>query len=80
MARGTVKWFNSQKGYGFIQPQGGGGKDVFVHISAVEKPGLSALNEGQIVEYEEASNKAKRRQRILKFNADCGCCLQQNPR
>jgi CspA family cold shock protein len=43
MARGTVKWFNSQKGYGFIQPQGGG-KDVFVHISAVEKAGLSGLN------------------------------------
>src|SRR5438445_7921155 len=42
MARGTVKWFNSQKGYGFIQPQGGGGKDVFVHISAVERAGLIA--------------------------------------
>jgi len=59
MARGTVKWFNSQKGYGFIQPQGGGGKDVFVHISAVEKAGLRGLNEGQIVEYEEVSNKGK---------------------
>jgi CspA family cold shock protein len=59
MARGTVKWFNSQKGYGFIQPQSGGGKDVFVHISAVEKAGLSSLNEGQIVEYEEVSNKGK---------------------
>ena len=46
MARGTVKWFNSQKGYGFIQPQGGGGKDVFVHISAVEKAGLPGLDEG----------------------------------
>jgi cold shock protein len=45
MARGNVKWFNSQKGYGFIQPQGGG-KDVFVHISAVEKAGLAGLNEG----------------------------------
>jgi cold shock protein len=55
MATGTVKWFNSQKGYGFIQPQGGGGKDVFVHISAVEKAGLSGLNEGQIVEYDEVS-------------------------
>jgi CspA family cold shock protein len=52
MARGTVKWFNSQKGYGFIQPQGGGGKDVFVHISAVERAGLSSLNEGQVIEYE----------------------------
>ena len=46
MARGTVKWFNPTKGYGFIQPQGGG-KDVFVHISAVERAGLSTLNEGQ---------------------------------
>ena len=59
MATGTVKWFNSQKGYGFIQPQGGGGKDVFVHITAVEKAGLSGLNEGQIVEYDEVSNKGK---------------------
>jgi cold shock protein len=58
MARGTVKWFNSQKGYGFIQPQGGG-KDVFVHISAVEKAGLPGLNEGQTVEYEEVSNRGK---------------------
>jgi CspA family cold shock protein len=47
MARGTVKWFNSQKGYGFIQPQGGGGRDVFVHISAVERAGLPRLNEGR---------------------------------
>jgi CspA family cold shock protein len=59
MAKGTVKWFNATKGYGFIQPQGGGGKDVFVHISAVERAGLSTLNEGQIVEYEEVSNKGK---------------------
>jgi cold shock protein len=58
MARGTVKWFNSQKGYGFIQPQNGG-KDVFVHISAVEKAGLTSLNEGQTVEYEEVANKGK---------------------
>ena len=57
MATGTVKWFNSQKGYGFIQPQGGGGKDVFVHISAVEK--VSSLNERQIVEYQEVANKGK---------------------
>jgi CspA family cold shock protein len=53
-----VKWFNSQKGYGFIQPQTGG-KDVFVHISAVERAGLSGLNEGQVVEYEEVANKGK---------------------
>ena len=51
MASGTVKWFNSQKGYGFIQPTGGG-KDVFVHISAVERAGLSSLNEGQKVSFE----------------------------
>jgi CspA family cold shock protein len=59
MAKGTVKWFNPAKGYGFIQPSGGGGKDVFVHISAVERAGLSSLNEGQIVEYEEVSNRGK---------------------
>ncbi len=59
MASGTVKWFNSQKGYGFIQPTGGGGKDVFVHISAVEQAGLSSLNEGQTVEYEIESNRGK---------------------
>jgi CspA family cold shock protein len=58
MARGTVKWFNSQKGYGFIQPQDGG-RDVFVHISAVERAGLPGLNEGQVVEYEEVSNRGK---------------------
>ena len=58
MARGTVKWFNSQKGYGFIQPQGGG-KDVFVPISAVERAGLSSLNDGQAIEYEEVTNKGK---------------------
>jgi len=58
MARGTVKWFNAQKGYGFIQPQGGG-KDVFVHISAVERAGLGSLNEGQVIEYEEVANKGK---------------------
>ena len=46
------------KGYGFIQPQGGG-KDVFFHISAVERAGLSRLNEGQVVEFEEVSNKGK---------------------
>ena len=59
MARGTVKWFNPTKGYGFIQPTDGRGKDVFVHISAVEKAGLSTLQEGQAVEYEEVSNKGK---------------------
>ena len=57
MATGTVKWFNPMKGYGFIQPQGGGGKDVFVHISAVERAGLTSLNEGQVVEYELESTR-----------------------
>jgi CspA family cold shock protein len=59
MATGTVKWFNPTKGYGFIQPSGGGGRDVFVHISAVERAGLSSLNEGQTVEYEIESNRGK---------------------
>ena len=58
MDTGTVKWFNPTKGYGFIQPQDGG-KDVFVHISAVERAGLSSLNEGQVVEYELVSNRGK---------------------
>ena len=52
MPTGTVKWFNSQKGYGFIQPDSGG-KDVFVHVSAVERAGLYSLNEGQKVSYDE---------------------------
>ena len=50
MNNGTVKWFNAQKGYGFIQPEGGG-KDVFVHISAVERAGLLELREGQRVSF-----------------------------
>ena len=58
MARGTVKWFNSQKGYGFIQPTDGG-RDVFVHISAVERAGLSSLNEGQQIEFEIEDNRGK---------------------
>jgi len=51
MSTGTVKWFNAQKGYGFIQPDDGG-KDVFVHISAVERAGMGGLNEGQKVSFE----------------------------
>ena len=56
MSTGTVKWFNSQKGFGFIQPDDGG-KDVFVHISAVERAGMSNLNEGQKLSYELAEDK-----------------------
>ncbi len=58
MATGTVKWFNATKGYGFIQPDGGG-KDVFVHISAVEKVGLRSLNEGAKVSYDVVANRGK---------------------
>ena len=58
MARGTVKWFNPTKGYGFIQPQEGG-KDVFVHISAVERAGMSSLNEGQKLTFDVVSERGK---------------------
>ena len=58
MSMGTVKWFNATKGYGFIQPDDGG-KDVFVHISAVEKAGLRGLNDGQKVTYEEKEERGK---------------------
>jgi CspA family cold shock protein len=58
MAQGTVKWFNSQKGFGFIQPDNGG-SDVFVHISAVEAAGLRGLNEGQKISYEVKSDRGK---------------------
>ena len=56
MNNGTVKWFNTQKGYGFIQPEGGG-KDVFVHISAVERAGLRELKEGQRVSFEIVTDR-----------------------
>jgi CspA family cold shock protein len=58
MATGTVKWFNTQKGYGFIVSDDGG-KDIFVHISAVERSGLRSLTEGQKVEYELQNDKGK---------------------
>ena len=56
MPNGTVKWFNSQKGYGFIEPEDGG-KDVFVHISAVERAGLSGLADGQKVSFEIVTDR-----------------------
>jgi CspA family cold shock protein len=58
MANGTVKWFNGTKGFGFIQPEQGG-RDVFVHISALEAAGLRGLNEGQKISYEMATNNGK---------------------
>jgi cold shock protein len=58
VAIGTVKWFNATKGYGFIQPDSGG-KDIFVHISAVEKAGLRSLAEGTKVSYELVANRGK---------------------
>ena len=58
MATGTVKWFNPAKGFGFIQPDSGG-KDVFVHISALERAGLSTLNEGATVDCEIVSDRGK---------------------
>jgi cold shock protein len=56
MSTGTVKWFNNQKGFGFIQPEHGD-KDVFVHISAVERAGMSTLNEGQKVAFDVVADK-----------------------
>ena len=65
MSTGIVKWFNPTKGYGFIQPDGGG-KDVFVHVSAVEKAGLGSLNEGAKVSYEVVANRGKESAENLK--------------
>jgi cold shock protein len=56
MTMGTVKWFNNQKGFGFIQPEDGS-KDVFVHISAVERAGMSTLNEGQKVSFDVVADR-----------------------
>jgi CspA family cold shock protein len=56
MAKGTVKWFNGQKGFGFIQPDEGGA-DVFVHVSAVERAGMRGLNEGQKIEFDVVADR-----------------------
>ena len=60
MTTGTVKWFNAQKGFGFIQPDDGG-KDVFVHISAVERAGMSSLNEGQKISFDLVVDRRTRK-------------------
>ncbi len=65
MATGTVKWFNPSKGFGFIEPSDGG-KDVFVHISAVEKAGMRTLNEGEKVEYDLEEDRGKQSAHNLK--------------
>ncbi|MCA6123781.1 cold-shock protein [Bradyrhizobium sp. WSM 1704] len=67
MPKGTVKWFNATKGYGFIKPAVGD-KDVFVHISAVERAGLTTLNENQTVEYELVESRGKTSAENLKVN------------
>jgi CspA family cold shock protein len=66
MQKGTVKWFNPTKGYGFIKPASGD-SDVFVHISAVERAGLSTLNDGQEVEYEIVTNRGRTAAENLKI-------------
>jgi CspA family cold shock protein len=68
MSIGTVKWFNSTKGFGFIQPEGGG-KDVFVHISAVERSGLGGLGEGQKVSYELQRDRKTGRESAVDLRA-----------
>lgn len=65
MAIGTVKWFNSTKGYGFIQPEDGS-RDVFVHISSVERSGLDTLNEGQRLSYEVTEERGRQAAAHLK--------------
>ncbi len=66
MAMGTVKWFNMDKGFGFIQPQGGG-KDVFMHITAVQAAGLQSLNDGQKVSYDVVAERGKEAASNLKL-------------
>jgi cold shock protein len=67
MQKGTVKWFNPTKGYGFIKPSVGD-KDVFVHISAVERAGLSTLNENQLIEFDLVENRGKSSAENLKLS------------
>eukprot|EP01035_Chromulina_nebulosa_P064507 gene64507-88232_t len=83
MATGTVKWYNSTKGYGFIEPSDGG-KDVFVHVSAVEGAGMNGLNEGQKVSYEverdrrtgkESAGQLKPRPRFRIRDPACACSI-----
>ena len=69
--QGTVKWYNPTKGYGFIQPADGG-KDVFVHITAVEKAGLDTLSEGQTVEYQVVTTRGRQSAEQLKAIAMSG--------
>jgi cold shock protein len=68
MQTGTVKWFNAQKGFGFIQPENGG-QDVFVHISAVERAGMSGLNEGQKISFELEKDKRTGKQSAANLKA-----------
>jgi cold shock protein len=68
VATGTVKWFNATKGYGFIQPEGGG-RDVFVHISAVEKAGYTSLADGAKVSFDVVTNRGKESAENLKIRS-----------
>ncbi|MEM7044720.1 MAG: cold-shock protein [Pseudomonadota bacterium] len=69
MNKGTVKWFNATKGYGFISPDNGGG-DVFVHISAVEQAGLGSLNEGQTVSYDVQVDQQRGKSSAVNLKTD----------